>query len=162
MVRRPSLLDVVGLEPDTPVPVPPWSRWRQIQDRDGIWHRQIFVLVQIVPIVHDEMAIQDQAYTGCGLPLTDEDLGRNRDDSAALTCVICASGVMGDGDRLRIEQKHRLFGTLYGSRMPNLQNIPAKMVTYAKDDAETTLDLFRPRKPKPFATLRRFLGRLVR
>jgi len=90
--------------------------WRQIQDSHGIWHRQIAVLMLDQCFVDTE-AVRHELYTGCGIWPAPEDLRRTRDDAACLTCVICSSGVPGEGDLFRMEQKHRLFGIMYGAHI---------------------------------------------
>lgn len=114
---------------------PSWTDFRRVRyDMDGLVHR-VTVVREFGMAVHDEVDIELQPWTGCGIPLValvkeagmrPEQAGFT-DEATPLTCFICASDRMGAGDRRRIDMKNLGFMHGYGKSY-NLKNIAAQVL----------------------------------
>lgn len=122
----------ISVDTETQPKEPKWYGYRRVLfDMDGLVHR-VTMSRELTSQVHDEMMIELQPLTGCGIPL--DALGKEagddpervgfRGEDTALTCMLCASGRLGAGDIHRQAQKQLLFGAAYG-----LKGVSASVLT---------------------------------
>lgn len=171
-----------------PPPSPPWRAYRKYQfPGEAVVHRVVTVR-SMGPQVHDEMRVVVTPFTGCGLEIGGRAMTEHleaagfRDVGAVLTCLSCASGLSGDGDRIAQFAKERLFGAMYGVDTARLASqlrqwtnrsvivkqlrqraAPvSRLVKYCYADAARMLGLFKGTRARMRPFSREFRRRLAR
>lgn len=181
----------VSVDTETQPKEPKWHAYRRVLfDMDGLVHR-VTMSRELTTQVHDEMMIELQPLTGCGIPLDalgkeagddPERVGFRREDTP-LTCVTCASDRVGAGDIHRQTQKQLLFSMAYGLKgsaqavlgrmsgksnyarlMQSMQHTQAMVRGYAAHDAARVLGYDKalfPRKRRYDASFMHRFARMV-
>lgn len=153
---------------------PPWRAHRKYQfSGEAVVHR-VVVFRSIGYQVHDETVLGVTLVTGCGLKIGDamsehlESAGF-RHAHVVLTCLVCASGLRGDGDRMAGSAKELLLGAMYGVDPAQLAKhakqyaSPAsQLVEYCHADAEAMLGLLKAPRARIRLFSREFRHRLAR
>lgn len=184
-----------AVDTETEPAEPRWLKFRHVLfDVDGLVHR-VTSARELGAQVHDEVMLEIHPWTGCGIPLhalaeeakDDPTHVGFRDESTALTCMACASGLPGMGDVYRQVQKQLLFGAAYGAspatimqsvgRMSGKSNFLRQLTKYqqfakqlvapyAKQDTKNALELgnaIHQALQRPlFPRKRRFSSRFMR
>lgn len=149
-------------------PVPAWASFRRYTSMvDKLTHK-VIDMRKLGPSLHDEITVIAVPHTKCGISLeaiadasVPEAVGFCTEE-VTLTCVLCASERVLDGDRQRQEQKRDLFGALYGMKVSNVfANLPppAKRPTYAP--GKSTHHFTMRRLVRPFGWLRHALAKAL-
>lgn len=146
----------------------PWMSFRRYTSmNDRLTHKVIDVRMLGMP-VHDEIPVAVWPITKCGISLealadapVPEAVGFCTEE-VALTCVLCASERILDGDRQRQEQKEAMFGTLYGAKVRNvLANLPTPTPRPTYVPGTFIHDLVLKRLTRRFGTLRQALAKAL-
>ncbi len=146
--------------------LPAWTAFRRYTSANDRLTHKVIDMRKLGASLHDEIMVIPVPHTKCGLSLeafenepVPESVGFCTEE-VALTCVLCASERILDGDRQRQAQKSDMFGALYGKTGDVFKHLkPAKAGTYAP--GRSTHHFTMKRLVRRFGTLRQALAKAL-